>query len=219
MRVDATNLDECRERVRVVHAECVKAGLHVDKSNKNPSRMMRLPGVMRKGKRQALIDASCGAASYNEWVEWLADKRDDLPATQNLGDVWGRLPELADELIEGVLRIGHKCLIAGPSKMGKTFMLMSLVVAVAEGIRWLGHKCAQGRVLYINMEIDSASCLHRFADIYTAMDIPPDGIGNIDILNLRGKAEPMAKLAPQIVHRARKKGPGPRPRRLLAHRR
>ena len=209
VRVDAANEAEYRERVHIVLAECKKAGLHVDEANKNASRMMRLPGVMRNGKRQALIDVDCGAESWYEWVEWLADERDDLPPTLNLGKEWGNLPSLAPELIGGLLRKGHKGLIAGPSKMGKTFLLMSLVIAVAEGTSWLGHPCQQGRVLYINMEVDPASCLHRFEDIYTAMHLPANGIGNIDVLNLRGRVKPLSKLASQIVHRARKRGPDP----------
>ena len=35
--------------------------------------------------------------------------------------------------IENVLRQGHKMLIAGPSKAGKSFALIELCIAIAEG--------------------------------------------------------------------------------------
>ena len=58
---------------------------------------------------------------------------DDLPDPESLSDSWDNLPELAPELIKGVLRQGHKMLIAGPSKAGKSFALIEMSIAIAEG--------------------------------------------------------------------------------------
>ena len=139
----------------------------IDKQNKNPSRLSRMPGVVRHGtKRQALIATNIGASDYLAWVDWLNDKSDDLPLMDNLDDMIKNPPPLAPELISGVLRKGHKLLLAGPSKAGKSFMLMNLAICIAEGRPFLGLQCMQGKVLYINMEIDKATCIHRFADIY-----------------------------------------------------
>lgn len=98
-------------------------------------------------------------------------------------------------------------LLAGPSKAGKSFALIELCIAIAEGRPWLGRfSCAQGKVLYINLELDRASCLHRFKDVYTALGLPPQNLRNIDIWNLRGASVPMDKLAPKLIRRAQKKG-------------
>ena len=98
-------------------------------------------------------------------------------------------------------------LLAGPSKAGKSFALIELCIAIAEGTPWLGRfSCAQGKVLYINLELDRASCLHRFKDVYTALGLPPQNLRNIDIWNLRGASVPMDKLAPKLIRRAGKKG-------------
>lgn len=59
-------------------------------------------------------------------------------------------------------------LLAGASKAGKSFALIQLCIAIAEGKQWLGFDCAQGRVLYVNLELDRASCLHRFKEVYAA---------------------------------------------------
>lgn len=96
-------------------------------------------------------------------------------------------------------------LIAGPSKAGKSFALIELCAAIAEGREWLGWKVAQGRVLYVNLELDKASCEHRFADIYNALGWKPENLRNIDIWNLRGKSVPMDKLAPKLIRRAAKR--------------
>ena len=95
-------------------------------------------------------------------------------------------------------------LLAGPSKAGKSFSLIELCIAIAEGKKWLKWQCAQGKVLYVNLELDRASCLHRFKDVYTAMGITPNNLQNIQIWNLRGKSVPMDKLAPKLIRRAQK---------------
>lgn len=59
--------------------------------------------------------------------------------------------------------------------------------------------------MYVNLELDRASCLHRFKDVYEAMGFTPDNLQNIDIWNLRGKSVPMDKLAPKLIRRAAKK--------------
>ncbi|WP_311845965.1 AAA family ATPase [Paenibacillus larvae] len=51
------------------------------------------------------------------------------------------MPVLAPPLIEGVLRQGHKMLMAGPSKAGKSFALIELSIAIAEGGKWMGWPC------------------------------------------------------------------------------
>ena len=59
--------------------------------------------------------------------------------------------------------------------------------------------------MYVNLELDRASCLHRFKDVYEAMHIKPANLNNIDIWNLRGKSVPMDRLAPKLIRRAAKK--------------
>ena len=62
-------------------------------------------------------------------------------------------------------------------------------------------------MLYVNLELDSASCLHRFKDVYRALGYAPENVGNIDIWNLRGRSVPMDKLAPSLIRRALKTRP------------
>lgn len=206
VKVDANTYDEYRKRVDYIYSICKKNGLDIDSQNRNPSRLSRMPGVMRKGRKQFLIDTNIGKGSYEDWYKYIEDLNDDLPDPEGLEGCWDDMPELAPELIHGVLRQGHKMLIAGPSKAGKSFALIEMCIAIAEGTKWLNWQCSQGRVLYVNLELDRASCLHRFKDVYKAVGIKPQNINNIDIWNLRGKTVPMDKLAPKLIRRALKKG-------------
>lgn len=205
VRVDAADFMEYKKRVDYLYTICKKNGLEIDPQNKNPSRLSRMPGIIRGEHKQFLMDTNIGKANWTEWKEWIESVNDDLPDPESLKDVWDNLPELAPCLIDGVLRQGHKMLIAGPSKAGKSFLQIEMCIAIAEGREWLGWKCTQGRVLYVNLELDRASCLHRFRDVYQALGWKPDNLKNIDIWNLRGKSRPMDKLAPMLIRRAAKK--------------
>lgn len=205
VKIEAGDYAEYRKRVEYLYKICEKNGLKPDTQNKNPSRLSRMPGVMRDGHKQFLMGTNIGKSSWTEWKEWIEAVNDDLPDPKDLNDVWNNLPDLSPELIKGVLREGHKMLLAGPSKAGKSFALIELCIAIAEGRKWLGFECEQGRVLYVNLELDENSCFHRFHDVYKALGYAPNNISNIDIWNLRGKSVPMDKLAPKLIRRAEKK--------------
>ena len=205
VKIDAYNQTDYRSKVDYLYKVCEKNGLSVDKQNKNPSRLSRMPGVIRNGKKQYLLATNIGKSSFEEWKEWIESVTDDLPEPESMAEVWDNLPELSPVLIDGILRQGHKMLVAGPSKAGKSYILIELCIAIAEGEKWLGKSCAKGRVLYVNLELDKASCFHRFKDVYTALGIGPNNLSNIDIWNLRGKSMPMDKLAPKLIRRAAKK--------------
>ncbi|MCR5109836.1 MAG: AAA family ATPase [Ruminococcus sp.] len=204
VRVEAGSFKEYRERVEFLYKICDKNGLHVDRNCRNPSRLSRMPGVMRNGKKQFLVETNSGFSSWQEWKEWIESVNDDLPDFEDMSDAWENMPELAPPLIENVLRQGHKMLLAGPSKAGKSFALIELAIAIAEGRKWLGWQCAKGKVLYVNLELDKASCLHRVKDVYNALKIPPQNLHNLRIWNLRGMTKPMDKLAPSLIWRAKR---------------
>lgn len=205
VRIDAADYAEYRKRVDYLYDVCQKNGIKVDTQNRNPSRLSRMPGVERSGRKQFLVDTNIGKESWNEWQEWIESVNDDLPDPEGLESVWDHLPELSPCLIDGVLRQGHKMLLAGPSKAGKSFLQIELCIAIAEGRKWLSWPCTKGRVMYVNLELDRASCLHRFRDVYEALGWRPENLRNIDIWNLRGRSVPMDKLAPKLIRRAAKK--------------
>lgn len=205
VKVDAKNRYEFKERVEYLHAICNEAGLIADAANKNEARLSRLPGVYRKGKKQYIIEENVGLSSWDEWYEYQESLRDKLPKTESMEDLYNDPPEVAPELIGGVLRQGHKMIISGPSKAGKSFLLLELAYAIAEGHTWIGNKCKMGKVLYVNMEIDRASFARRFISIYNAQKMNYGAHrSNIDIWNLRGYSMPITKLIEPLLRRAKK---------------
>lgn len=205
VRIDADSLPEYKRRVDLLYEVCEKNGLSIDRQNRNPSRLSRMPGVVRCGCKQYLVATNIGKATWSEWEDWIEAVNDNLPDPAPLSDVWDDLPALSPPLIDGVLRQGHKMLVSGPSKAGKSYLLIHLCAAIAEGRRWLNWPCTQGRVLYVNLELDHASCFHRFKSVYESLGWGSYNVANIDIWNLRGQAVPMDKLAPKLIRRSLRK--------------
>ena len=203
VHVDAENYDEYRKRVEFLYDFLEKNGLTVDKQNRNPSRLSRMPGVTRNGNRQYLAATNIGRKSWVDWMDFVEGVTDELPDMESLSVYKDAPPQLPEELIGGILRRGHKMLISGSSKAGKSFLLMELCVALAEGRPWLGFPCKKGRVLYVNLEIDPASAVNRFLKIYEALGIPPKNMDSIVLWNLRGHAVPLDQLVPKLIRRVR----------------
>lgn len=203
VRVEADDYAEYRKRVDFLYEVCQRNGIKLDRQNRNPSRLSRLPGVTRNGRKQFLVGANLGKGSWQEWKEWIEDLNDDLPDITEL-EFGEDEPPLAPEIIEGVLREGHKLLLTGPSKAGKSFALEQLCIAMAEGGTWFGWRVRQGRVLYVNLELDPRSVVHRFWVTCRALGIGPT-LGMVDIWNLRGHATSLENLVPKLIRRAQSK--------------
>lgn len=203
VRVDADNYDEYRKRVEFLYDFLEKSGVSIDKQNRNPSRLSRMPGVTRNGNRQYLVATNIGRKSWAEWMDYAEGIADELPGMVSLSEYKDDPPTLPEELITGILRRGHKMLISGSSKAGKSFLLMELCIAIAEGRSWLGFPCKKGRVLYVNLEIDPASAINRFLRIYEALGIPIRHSEDVVIWNLRGHAVPLDQLVPKLIRRVR----------------
>lgn len=201
VKVDARDIKEYYERVDFLYNYLQKQCIEIDRQNRNPSRLSRMPGVTRNGKTQYLAATNIGRKNWAAWMDFVEGESDDLPDIEYLSDFIDNLPEQAPELIEGILRQGHKMLVSGAPKSGKSFALIELCVAIAEGQKWLGFQCKQGKVMYINLEIDPISGKHRFYDIYHAMGIPWNNGRNIIVWNLRGHAMRLDDLAPKIIHK------------------
>jgi len=202
VRIDAVNEPEYREKVDYLYKVCEKNGLSIDKQNKNPSRLSRLPGVQRGNHKQFIIAENIGCATFEEWKDYIEDSTDTLPEIISFSDLT-ELPPLAPEIIQGVLRKGHKMLIAGASKAGKSFLLIELALSIVNGAEWLGFKCKKGKVLYINLEVDKNSFLKRIDDVQKVLGFKE--AAGLDIWNLRGQNVSIDKLAPRLIRRARTK--------------
>lgn len=108
--------------------------------------------------------------------------------------------ELEPELIEGVFRQGHKLMVSGASKSGKSFMLIELALCLASGQPWLGYKCKECKVLYVNLEISEPSFAHRIECVSSVSGIDIHSCDqNLKIVNLRGTSVSLGKMSAALI--------------------
>lgn len=169
-----------------------------------------------------MSDASHGRGNFRAFV---ADHQHELPPPPielaavplplpvMAGPVLGQLPEfkrasqidparivLPPLLIDGLLHVGCKMLLAGGSKSFKSWCLIDLALSLADGNPWWGLKVTQGLVLYLNFEIIEGFFEQRIVSIAHAKGmttLPEDLV----IWNLRGHCYDLAALTKVMTAR------------------
>ncbi|MEY2480642.1 MAG: hypothetical protein QOI04_1569 [Verrucomicrobiota bacterium] len=121
-----------------------------------------------------------------------------LPPPIDIADLLtADLPE-PTELVSGLLHKGSKMVIGGGSKSFKTWALLDLALSVASGTEWWGCGTTQGRVLYMNFEIQNFFFRKRFGEVLAAKgsNVSP---GQFMYSGLRGKSANLGDLMPGII--------------------
>lgn len=110
-----------------------------------------------------------------------------FPPIEAVYNLLNNLPEPELALIEGILRMMHKLVISGPSKIGKTLLLIALALAIATGRKWLDmFATIKSPVLYVNLEVSRNSFLYRLKQVADALQIPYSELAFLKVIHLRG---------------------------------
>jgi hypothetical protein len=123
---------------------------------------------------------------------------DGLPEIKSLSQIIAENQPEPPEIIEGILHQGLKLMLGGPSKARKTWILMHLALAIAKGLKWLGHQCRKGPVLYINFELPEPFFRKRALWILKQMGVEGD-VPDFFELNLRGYAGAAETILPKVI--------------------
>lgn len=127
-----------------------------------------------------------------------------LPPFQQAIVLKDELPEMPAEVIEGVLLETHKMLLTGPSKAGKTWCLINLAVSVATGGWWIDFKCAQRKVLYVDLETDPRTLQKRVSRVAEAKSADAQAVReNLVLWPLRGKSCSLEEIAAELFVRCK----------------
>ena len=79
VHIGAENYEEYRKRVDFLYDFLEKNGVTIDRQNRNPSRLSRMPGVTRNGNRQYLAATNIGRKSWVDWLDFVEGVTDELP--------------------------------------------------------------------------------------------------------------------------------------------
>jgi len=127
----------------------------------------------------------------------------ELPELIDAADFLAKLIDPPAELVAGILHKGSKLAFGGSSKSYKTWSLLDLAISVATGTDWLGRATAQGKVLFVNFEIQPHAWQGRISKVAKAKGVEIKH-GQIVLWNLRGHAADFRQLIPRIIQRCRR---------------
>ncbi|CAB4186570.1 AAA domain containing protein [uncultured Caudovirales phage] len=198
VRVDAKTREEWDNR-----RDRIFADLGCDEKNKDVARVSRCAGAIRivNGEPvvQRLLATNIGAASWGEWET----KRVGLPPLMSLAEMSRANPRPTPEVIKGILNMGCKMLIAGPSKARKSWVLLDLCLSVALGRSWLGHETKEGKCLFINFELADWMLWDRVAKIAESRGMMQLGERGdwLQFWNLRGRINDMSQLTAPLIEK------------------
>jgi hypothetical protein len=105
-------------------------------------------------------------------------------------------PSLRPPLIDGLLRLGETMNVIAAPKVGKSWLVTDLALAVATGQSWLGHGTQQQDVLILDNELHGETSAHRIPKVAAARGCALDDYGSrICIENLRGRLTDLFSMA------------------------
>jgi hypothetical protein len=128
-------------------------------------------------------------------------ERPGLPPIKKASALVAERMSLPPELVEGLLHRGSTMVYGGGSKTNKTFAMMDLALSVASGSSWWGLPTSQGRVLYMDFELQQPHFRDRLDKIVGAKGIPLGALEEIDVWNLRSHATDLSALTEEIMQR------------------
>lgn len=200
--INAKTAADYNYRVKFIYDFCEKSGFPVDRADKNPSRLYRLPGLIRGESVQKFLELQNDASvqTFDEWQSGLllGNPLEMADAVDNFAPE----KDLAPEMIHGILRRGHKLLLTASSKAGKTATLIELGLALATGSNWLGYACEKSRVVYCNMEVAAGSFTNRVVGASNKLGISSSSYkGYFYTFNLRGITLPLSQFVDLMIPR------------------
>ena len=177
VRVDAPDQKEYRRRVEAIWKLFEKH--HLDRQNRNPSRLSRCPDGWRtvdgERRRQALLATGLGAASWSEWEsqQSLPDDEDRMPIAQLA--VYDTSNDPNNVLGDRWLCRGGSLVIVGQSGVGKSSLCMQLMILWALG-RPAFNVAPIGplRSLLIQAENDIGDLAEMYQGVREGMELTPE---------------------------------------------
>jgi RecA-family ATPase len=176
VRVDAPNRKEWDAR----RDEIYRVIPGIDAKNKNPSRYSRLPGAWRSPTaQQRLLDTNLGAAS---WEDWLTNREtdDDQSTVVTVKDLINFDPTKDPDNLIGKrwLTRGSSMIISGGTGIGKSSMMMQIVIRWALGKDFFGIAPVRPlRIGIVQAENDKGDLAESFRGVVQGLNMGVSDIG------------------------------------------
>lgn len=118
-----------------------------------------------------------------------------IPDPPSLGKLVQSYPALRPPVIHGLLREGETMNVIASTKLGKSWLVIDLALAIAGGRPWLGMETVKGDVLIIDNELHCETSANRIPKVAAARGIAFNEVAeHLFIENLRGQLKDLRLL-------------------------
>lgn len=173
-------------RVGMSQAEIAAALLQTNKDRCFPPLSPREVECIAASVARYEPDQIATAMAEGRWDQLMAQAPQLVPVS--LADLVARYPDLRRPVIHGLLRQGETMNVISAPKIGKSWLVTDLALAVATGRPWLDtFPTEPGAVLIIDNELHGETSANRIPKVAAARQIGLDDVGQrVFVQNLRG---------------------------------
>jgi len=146
VRIDADSYEEYVKRMDYIYNACAKNGLNVDTKNRNPSRLSRMPGIMRGDHQQSLLSVNIGLPDFASWKRHISPSviAGNMLSYAELKSKFKKGSKDEEELIENrFLCRGDAMLFSAETGVGKSSFIAQLCFKFAAGRQCFGLQPAK----------------------------------------------------------------------------
>ena len=146
VRIDADTYEEYVKRMDYIYNACAKNGLNVDTKNRNPSRLSRMPGIMRGDHEQSLLSVNIGLPDFASWKRHISPSviAGNMLSYAELKSKFKKGSKDEEELIENrFLCRGDAMLFSAETGVGKSSFIAQLCFKFAAGRQCFGLQPAK----------------------------------------------------------------------------
>jgi len=182
-------------RVGMTHAEIAAALHQVNADRCNPPLDGREVDRIAASVARYEPDQIATAVAEGHWQQ-MVETQPVRPLS--VRDLVMKYPEMRDAVVHGLLRRGETMNIISSPKLGKSWLVIDLALAVACGRMWLdSFQTERGEVLILDNELHGETSAHRIPRVAATRGIPADAYADrLFVLNLRGQLKDVFSLRP-----------------------
>ncbi len=122
---------------------------------------------------------------------------------QSIGELIGEHPSLRPPVIHGLLRQGETMNVIASPKVGKSWLVADLSLAIVTGRKWLDlYEVEAGKVLIIDNELHDETIAYRVNKVAEALGlVQRDYADSLHVVTLRGCLTDIYDLGPRVLDR------------------